>query len=142
MTDCNNVPQVAMDFMNKVHCEELEIADKLSDIVKESISLGEVHSEIDTYLESWIKHTVSHFERENNLMKEYKFPAYIMHSQEHEQALRNMKIVEINWKKNRDLKELDSFINSNWRPWFGQHISTMDTMTARFLSQFNISVEL
>ena len=142
MTNCTEIPQVKMDFMNTVHCEELGLADSLSDIVKESITLGGVHSQIDEKIQDWISHTAIHFERENKYMREYNFPAYIMHSGEHEQALRNMKIMQINWKNTQDLNKLDNFINQTWRPWFGHHISTMDMMTAQLLNQFNISVKL
>jgi len=142
MTNCREIPQVKMDFMNIVHCEELTLVDDLNSAVQESITLGAVHSEIENRIQEWVSHTATHFERENRYMREYNFPAYVMHSGEHEQALRNMKMMQISWKKDQDLNKLDSFINGTWRPWFSQHISTMDTMTAQFLSQFNISVEL
>jgi len=138
MTNCSQVPQVRIDFMNQVHCEELTLVENLNQLVQESLTLGEIHSEIDEKLQAWISHTAEHFERENKYMREYNFPAYIMHSGEHEQALRNMKLLQISWKKDKDLAKLNQYINQSWRPWFGQHISTMDTMTANFLSQFNI----
>jgi len=136
--NCETVPKVQIEFMNEVHCEEFLLMEELNSFVQESILLNEVHSEITPHLENIIQHTVEHFDRENRYMQEYNFPPYLMHSGEHEQALRNLKMVELEWKNNQDLKKLDQYINQVWRPWFSNHILTMDTITANFLAQFNI----
>ena len=136
--NCETVPKVQIEFMNEVHCEEFLLMEKLNSFVQESILLNEVHSQITPHLEKIIQHTVEHFDRENRYMREYNFPPYLMHSGEHEQALRNLKMVELEWKNNQDLKKLDQYINQVWRPWFSNHILTMDTITANFLAQFNI----
>ena len=136
--NCETVPKVQIEFMNEVHCEEFLLMEKLNSFVQESILLNEVHSQITPHLEKIIQHTVEHFDRENRYMQEYNFPPYLMHSGEHEQALRNLKMVELEWKNNQDLKQLDQYINQVWKPWFQNHILTMDTITANFLAQFNI----
>ena len=136
--NCETVPKVQIEFMNEVHCEEFLLMEKLNSFVQESILLNEVHSQITPHLEKIIQHTVEHFDRENRYMREYNFPPYLMHSGEHEQALRNLKMVELEWKNNQDLKKLDQYINQVWRPWFSNHILTMDTITANFLAQFNV----
>lgn len=134
--ECSTLPTVALPFMNTVHCEELELVAGLMDALVQQVP----DAQLDTRLADWVAHTEAHFAREERLMREYNFFAYPMHQGEHEQALQQLRAVQGQWlaSPNRDL--LEGYIR-HWREWLQQHISSMDFVTAHYLSQFNPQVE-
>lgn len=136
--DCSLIPQVAMPFMNIVHCEELTLVGDLLEQVEKTAS----PEEIDTRLAGWLAHTEAHFAREERLMEEYSFPPYPVHQMEHVQALQQLRAIQQHWLDTRDHAALASYIRRDWSAWLHQHISTMDFVTANFLSQFDIQVAL
>lgn len=136
--DCESLPQVALTFMNSVHCEELTLVSALLALVKTDPS----STQIDKQLDAWLAHTQAHFSREERFMEEYQFPPYPVHQGEHTLALNTLEGVITQWKTNRDATALRHYIEVDWYDWLQQHISTMDTVTALYLSQFDIQVEL
>lgn len=128
-----NLPQVALEFMNSVHDEELALVHDLL----EQLEANANDAQISIQLSAWIAHTQAHFERENFLMQTYHFFAYPLHSSEHVQALQQLKTVQAAWEASANREALSAYIQT-WRNWLQQHISTMDFVTAQFLSQFPI----
>lgn len=49
--------------------------------------------------------------------------------------------VQQQWLRERDTAMLQDYIQY-WREWLQQHIGMMDFVTAQFLSQLNVQVEL
>ena len=137
METCKELPQVALEFMNTVHCEELLLTRELLKAVK----AGE-ESEVSRLLDAWLEHTIQHFEREERLMQEYRFPPFPVHQNEHRRALGTLHTVRARWQQEHDFQALESYIRDDWEPWLGNHIGTMDRVTASYLSQFNIKVDL
>jgi hemerythrin len=135
--ECSALPEVALPFMNTVHCAELSLVDRLRTALAQQ---GELPV-IDGLLAEWVEHTREHFAREENLMREYNFFAAPCHQGEHEQALMELMGVQQQWLRERDPELLPAYI-SHWREWLQQHIASMDFVTAQFLSQFNINVKL
>lgn len=137
LPDCSQLPEVALPFMNVVHCEELTLVRTLLKALQEKAA-PEI---IDQHMQNWLEHTTAHFAREERLMAEYNFFAYPMHQSEHEQVLQELCVQQQRWQEQRNYEALSSYI-LNWRSWLEQHISSMDFVTAQFLSQFDIKVEL
>ncbi|MEA3302006.1 MAG: hemerythrin family protein [Pseudomonadota bacterium] len=137
--DCSTIPQVALDFMNTVHCEELTLVQSISSLL-DADTPDNTH--ISQLLEQWIAHTEQHFSRENHYMEEYRFPAFPVHAQEHEAALQQIREVQQQWDQQQNLESLKQYVQHDWPDWFKNHISTMDFITAQFLSQFDFEVEL
>lgn len=135
--ECSALPEVAMPFMNSVHCAELTLVGKLLAAVQSNAATATV----DSLLAEWVEHTKAHFAREERLMTEYNFFATPCHQGEHERALLELLGVQQQWLRERDEALLPAYIQ-HWREWLQQHISTMDFVTAQFLSQFNLTVEL
>ena len=137
--DCADLPQVAMGFMNRVHCDELDLVNALL------LSLGggdaKQKAEIERKLDDWLAHTIEHFAREERLMQEHRFPPYPVHKQAHEQALETLKSVQQQYLETGDSAALEHYIKAQWWPWLQQHLSTMDLVTANFLAQFDIQLE-
>ncbi len=135
---CDELPQVALAFMNTVHCEEVLLTQR----ILQALDSGHKFAQVDVLMSEWVEHTVRHFAREERLMEEYKFPPFPIHLSEHVFALEDLRAAESNWLDTRDAIALNDYISHSWRGWLDEHILTMDTVTARFLSKFDIQVDL
>lgn len=130
------IPRVDIDFMNNTHFEEIALVKNLGEHI-DQYQNNDTHTDDETaliteLLENWLQHTQAHFTRENELMKATQFPAYPIHSNEHEVALGNMTDVVKNWKRGHDIELLADYVFSTWPKWFNSHVDTMDLMTARY----------
>ncbi len=134
--DPESLPLVSIDFMNNTHIEELEminhIGEKVSSLQAKGNTTNEDISIVSELLDNWLEHTQAHFARENELMQEYQFPAYAIHSGEHEAALQTIETVINAWKDNTDIEPLAEYLFSTWPNWFTNHVSSMDKVTAQF----------
>ena len=131
-----NLPEVALPFMNAVHAEELALVEQLRSALHDATD----YALCDTLFNEWIQHTHEHFDREERLMLEYDFFATPCHQGEHQQALQQLLAVQQYWLRERDAQGIIGYI-SEWHAWLQNHISTMDFVTAQFLSQFPITVD-
>ncbi|MCP4874700.1 MAG: hemerythrin family protein [Gammaproteobacteria bacterium] len=127
-----NIPSVGIDFMNRTHQEEIEIVDSLMEKIKARLSGKQNDTEISQQLTHWLEHSQAHFARENELMQETGFPAFPVHSKEHETALNCMRSVIDNWWENKDIEHLQDYVFKRWPNWFLAHVSTMDKVTAEY----------
>lgn len=118
--------------MNQTHHEEVEIVNALMEIITARLSGNQNESEISQFLAKWLEHTQAHFARENELMQETGFPAFQVHSEEHEIALNRMQTVIDAWQQNKDIELLKDYVFTLWPNWFRAHVSSMDKVTAEF----------
>jgi hemerythrin len=127
----DNIPLVAIDFMNQTHREEVALVNSL---MKKLQAAAEEKNDdgITESLTQWLAHTEAHFQRENELMLEINFPPYLVHSGEHENAINLMRSVIQTWKKNMDLQQLTDYVFNQWPEWFMAHVNSMDMVTANF----------
>jgi hemerythrin len=134
LIDKNALPMVAMDFMNEVHLEDVDIINSLYEsILKYEIEKNENNfNNVSSKYQEWFEHTVEHFKNEEIKMQEMKFPPYLMHKGEHDNALNEMDIVFRQWNQNKDSFKLKEYFDEHLKPWLLNHIQTMDTVTASF----------
>jgi len=134
--DVSTIPRVDIDFMNNTHAEEVEMVITLSNIItvymNSDSKTDHQKQGITQALESWLQHTKLHFEKENELMREVQFPAYLMHAGEHETTLQKMISIVNEWKSTKSIEPVADFVFTAWPSWFESHINSMDTMTAKF----------
>jgi hemerythrin len=134
--DAKTIPLVEIDFMNNTHIEELEVVNKLGLLIstyqENNKHTDDEVSQISSSLKAWLDHTIPHFSRENELMQKTGFPAYAIHSQEHEIALDRMKGIIQAWVQNQDINLLADYVFTQWPAWFNGHVDSMDMMTAKF----------
>ena len=126
--DPTQIPLVAMDAMNEVHREELEIVNHISSAIAENNTAN-----ITELCTQWLEHTKAHFERENNLMETHSFPAFHCHHGEHVEALQGLEEVIAAWQATADIESLSHYVREVWPKWYLQHIATMDTVTSAFI---------
>jgi len=122
------IPQVAMDAMNGVHREELDIVNSVS----AAIAVDDT-AKITQLCQQWLEHTIAHFNRENTLMEQYDFPAFHCHHGEHVEALQGLEAVISDWNDTGDLGALSLYVREAWPEWYVNHISTMDTVTSAYI---------
>jgi hemerythrin len=134
LIDKNNMPIVAMDFMNDVHSEDIDIINQLFELVLkyESDPTSENKIALNEKYNEWVEHTVAHFKREEDMMVEKKFPPYFAHKGEHDNALSQMRNVFNEWQDQDDIKILKTYLIETLPQWLSNHIQTMDTVTAMF----------
>lgn len=126
------IPEVALDFMNQTHYEEVALVKSLQKSIQAHVSGEPNQASINEQLDEWLQHTQAHFARENELMSETGFPAYPVHAGEHENALSQMQSVIHQWHQNQQIELLQDYVFNLWPNWFMTHVTTMDTMTAQF----------
>lgn len=131
------VSRVALDFMNAVHDEELDLVKRLL-LALQSADLAQA----SPLLSEWLQHTREHFAREERLMQEHGFPPYPVHKMEHDRVFDSMLAVEQAWFDSPDAAVVTAYITEQWWPWLQRHIASMDTVTANYLSQMNLDVVL
>jgi hemerythrin len=128
--EVSEIPQVAMDAMNDVHREELDIVNNVNSAI-----LANDITQLTHWCQQWLEHTKAHFDRENSLMEKYDFPAYLCHHGEHVNALQDLESIINTWNDTHDLDALAVYVREAWPKWYVNHISTMDTVTSAFIKQ-------
>ena len=129
-----DIPIVAMDFMNTVHYEEIEMINALFALLlayEREPNRDNKIALIDKY-KAWTEHTISHFQGEEVKMRELNFPPYLAHKGEHDKELARMQEVFDQWQKSDDIKILKAYCIEELPTWLIQHIQSMDTITAIF----------
>ncbi len=129
-----NIPEVALESMNETHHEEAALVAGLHALIERQKADESVEVEIDAQLEKWLAHTQAHFSRENEMMAEHGFPPYPVHRSVHDEALELLATQLQQWKDSRDIDVLAQYVEEFWPEWYVQHISSMDFITAQFLS--------
>jgi len=128
----NEIPRVALNDMNNVHAVEIEIVNKLYD----AIVKNEDAAEILKYFDEFLDDVINHFTFEQGLMEKYNFFAYPVHRAEHDRVLYELKSLEKILKEKGDIKTVKDYLENVFKPWIINHVQTMDTVTAMYLSNF------
>lgn len=119
---------VATPSMNNIHLEAMLLINQLSRTIDEGNkdTVNEVFAEL-------IEHTQEHCKHEEELMVEKKFPKYLDHKKEHDDALDEMQKVALEFKNLQNFESAKKYIDFNLAPWFVRHTETMDTVTSMFI---------
>ena len=133
--DAADIPQVALASMNQTHREEVELVNRLAQLVSQSLSGAADETTLSRQIQRWLGHTRDHFERENALMAAHGFPAYAVHKGEHDRILALLDDLYSAWRDHHRLEPLAEFLFETWHDWFDSHVNTMDRVTAQFISQ-------
>ncbi len=123
------LPMVAMPSMNDTHLEELLLINR----ILEAVEARDAEA-VDALFEALTEHTLEHFSGEEAMMREKRFPPYLMHKSEHDRALNEMRMALTLWRQHRDFERLRYYIETTLVDWVVNHIQTMDTVTANFLA--------
>lgn len=130
MINLSSIPQVDYAPMNQVHHEEATLLNNLEQTL---LHAPKDFDKILLILNELVSHTRSHFDNEQQLMKEVGFPAYAMHEGEHIRVFNEMQRVISDWQSTKNNDILKEYFFGTLQEWLFIHISTMDTITARFI---------
>jgi hemerythrin len=134
LIDKKDLPTVDIDFMNKIHEEDLEIINEMFRLILmyEKVSTEINRQNIDVQYQKWFHHTVEHFQKEEIQMKELNFPNYEFHKSEHNKALAQMDTIFREWNESQNIQVLKIYFREILPNWLIEHIKSMDTVTATF----------
>ncbi len=133
MINFDDVPKVALAFMNTDHEEATKITNTLQTLVGAADN-GEVNPQaISDTLEKLLTHCREHFAREEAQMQKINFPPYLIHQGEHQGVLSEMEQTLENWRRSEDLVTLKQYVFNALPEWFIGHIESMDSVTALFI---------
>ncbi len=79
------------------------------------------------------EYTVFHFSTEEKYMKQYNYPAYLKHKQEHDYFVNKVIDFEDRYKKGKLILTLE--ITNFIKKWVSNHICNTDKMYSAFLLQ-------
>ena len=136
LIDIEKFPMVDMDSMNEVHKDDIKIINDLNDLIEEYTQneSQELFEKLDAKYQEWLEHSIEHFSSEEKLMQEKKFPAFAIHKQEHDSVLSAMKNIQEDLRKTQSAAGVKNFVQNGLVRWLVNHVQTMDTVTARFVS--------
>jgi len=123
------LPIVLMPSMNDTHLEDILLINKLSTHIAEKNVVA-----VQEDLQELVAHTIAHFSGEEEMMREKMFPPYPVHKGEHDRALNELKAIAEQFEKSHDLEFVNKYIERQLTPWLINHIETLDTVTAMFLT--------
>ena len=119
------VQKVANMFMNAAHEDEIELVNKLYEVLKSGNK-----EEADRLMDEFVQDVEEHFSMEEEMMREAEFFAYPMHKAEHDNMRKEVARVYEEWKKSKDTSYVIRFLEEVFAPWIKLHVATMDSVTA------------
>jgi len=117
--------------MNHDHEEFIELINKIEVLLNDESNGKE---QINALLSELQTHTVEHFAREEEAMQQYGFPPYQIHKMEHERVLLGLQQQIEQFQKSTTNDVLKRYVCQDIPMWFENHLGTMDTATANFIS--------
>lgn len=130
------IPSVQLDFMNDDHREATLLTNTLYAMVQDAKDNSEFdRAAITETMHAIFVHDQEHFAREEAEMERTGFPAYGCHKGEHERVLAELQEVYQHWQNGMEPETLEKYLTETMTPWFINHINTMDTVTAMFVSR-------
>lgn len=130
----DQVQPVAVDEMQHTHEEEISMLNEIDALATIYENDKTKHAALEAKLEAYIQHVKEHFANEERLMRLYHFPPYQMHKAEHDRVLNELDHFAIRWKQHGELDAIIAYLRQSV-DWIINHISTMDNITAMFISQ-------
>lgn len=129
----DQVNLVAVDEMQHTHEEEIAMLNEIDELATLCENDPSQRILLEKKLEAYIEHVEKHYANEERLMRLYHFPPYMMHKAEHDRVLYELHGMVIRWKQHDDIAAIVAYLRGSV-DWIINHIKTMDTMTAMFIS--------
>jgi len=120
-----DLQQVANAIMNMVHEDELEIINNFHDAVK-----AKDIEKIDELFKALLVEVEVHFKTEEDMMEQSAYPDMQMHKSDHDVIRKKLEKFHKRWEVLKGPKELQGFLENDFKKWYTQHISKWDAQTA------------
>ncbi len=124
----NEVQQVSNAVMNMLHEEEIAIVNDFHDAVvaKNSDKIDELFKVLRFDVED-------HFSTEEEMMEESQFYAAQIHKAEHDTLRQKLDTLYDHWQCHKQPKEVQRFLEDEFKQWLMLHIARWDSETAMHL---------
>ena len=133
--DATQLPDLPIAFMNADHEREAALVNELEAAVAEHArGTGTVGTVIER-LSILAVHTRDHFLREEAMMREARFPAYLVHKAEHDRVLAEMNAEARVFRAHGDAGRLSRYLFEALPAWYEHHVRSMDVASARFAAR-------
>ncbi|MBL6987406.1 MAG: hemerythrin domain-containing protein [Methylobacter sp.] len=120
-----NVVAVGYDLIDKDHNEFIDLLNRLD---------GADNTHFPDLFRQLYEQTEQHFERENQLMKQFAYPGETEHKGEHQRVLGEFK--QFKSRVDKGLIAFGrSFVKDRLPQWFGLHVTTMDSALATHINK-------
>ncbi len=124
----NEVQLVSNAMMNMLHEEEMEIVNSFHDAV-----IAQDEAKITELFDVLLYDVEDHFSTEEAMMEENKFYAAQIHKAEHDTMREKVKAIKEKWEANKDPKEVQEFLEGEFKHWMVLHVARWDAETAMHL---------
>jgi hemerythrin len=124
----SDVQQVSNAVMNMLHEAEMEIVNDFHDAV-----LAKDTDKITDLFDVLAFDVEDHFSTEEDMMEESQFYAAQIHKTEHDTMREKVKAIREAWDKNKDPKEVQTFLEGEFKHWMVLHVARWDSETAMHL---------
>ena len=124
----SEIQQVANEVMNMLHEEELEIINDFYDAVK-----AKDIEKIDELFKVVLFDVEDHFSTEEKMMEQANYVNFQTHKSDHDTMREKLKKFHDRWEILKSPKEVQGFLEKDFKKWIKLHISKWDTETALHL---------
>ena len=130
----SDLPQVELESMNRDHDDQVEMLNAVAEALGAHDGSEKSLQKIDEALADFAAHTREHFLQEDDQMKRYDFPPFVLHTEAHANAIALMnRQVEV-WQADRDTDALGRYIREDFPAWLVHHVTMMDAFAAQYIS--------
>ena len=123
------IQQVANEVMNMLHEEELEVINNIHDAV-----LARDIEKIDELFPVLLFDVEDHFSTEETMMQENNYGNFQVHKSDHDTMRTKLAKFHKRWEVLKSPKELQGFLEKDFKSWLLLHISKWDSETALHLN--------
>lgn len=122
------VQQVANAMMNMLREDEIELINNFYDAIK-----AKDIDEIDGLFKSLLAELDTNFKTEEELMEQNSYPDMQMHKSDHDLIRKKLDKFHKRWEVLKGPKEVQGFLEKDFKKWYTQHVSKWDSQTAPHL---------
>jgi len=120
-----DVQQVANAMMNMLHEDEMEVINNFYDAVK-----AKDIEKIDELFKALLVEVEAHFKTEEDMMEQSAYSDMQMHKSDHDVMRKKLEKFHKRWEVLKGPKELQGFLEKDFKKWYTQHVSKWDAQTA------------
>ena len=120
-----DVQQVANTMMNMLHEDEMEVINNFYDAVK-----AKDVEKVDELFPGFLTEIETHFKTEEDMMEQSAYSDMQMHKSDHDVIRKKLEKFHKRWEILKGPKELQGFLEKDFKKWYTQHISKWDAQTA------------
>ncbi|CAA6811931.1 MAG: Bacteriohemerythrin [uncultured Sulfurovum sp.] len=125
LIQAQDIQQVGNAMMNMLHEDELAIINDFYGAVK-----SKDIEKIDELFKTLLAEVESHFQTEEEMMKQSGYADMQMHKSDHDLMRKKLEKFHKRWEVLKGPKEVQGFLEKDFKKWYTGHVSKWDAQTA------------